>query len=159
MIDLEEIRNRIIFGEPMEKVLEKFDWRRFEDFISEIFVKNDFFVRQNFRFKTKRHYEIDIIAVRDAKVLLVDCKSWSSGRYKKAALKQAINDQKERVKEFSRFVNKNAIAQGLLKLYSGSNFHALIVTLLQEDILIEDDTFVVPAEKLNNFILEIERYY
>ena len=56
-IELEEIKNVEI-----EKFLEKFDWRFFEDFVTKIFEANDFEVERKIIFVTARKHEIDVIA-------------------------------------------------------------------------------------------------
>lgn len=158
MIDLERIKNLIKSGKNIEDIIEKFDWREFEQIIMEIFENNNFRVRKNFRFKTRRRYEIDILAIKRNKVLCVDCKEWGRGRYKKTGLKHAIEKQEERVKELKKFLKNNPIAQNKLKINMNYEFHPLIVTWLQEDLIKENDTLIVPVWKLNSFLLELEKY-
>ena len=159
MMDLEELKRLVLDGKPIEDVLEKFDWREVERIISEIFKENGFQVRQNFRFKTERRYEIDILAVREDLVFCVDCKEWSRGRYKKSGLRQAVKLQENRLKEFKEFVKKNFIAQSKLNMDIKSDFYPMLVTLFEEDMIKENDTFVVPVWKLNNFLNDSYVHY
>lgn len=158
MMGFEKIRKDVLSGKPIEEIIKNFNWKEFEEFIAEIFRENDFRVKQNFRFKTKRKYEIDIIAVKQNIVLCVDCKEWSKGRYKKTGLKYSAKNQEKRVKEFKNSLKKNPVIQNLLKINLQFKFYSLIVTLLEEDLFIEGNTFFVPIWKLNNFLLEAERY-
>jgi len=154
---LEEIE-KDLGKKQIEDILEKFDWEIFEKIVAEIFERNDFKVKHNFRFKTKSRYQIDVIAVKQNKIFCVDCKQWGKGRYKKSGLKQAVKQQEKRVKELKKFLKKNMIAQKMLKVDSDSKFYSLIVTLLQEDMIKENETFIVPVWKLNHFLIELELF-
>jgi Holliday junction resolvase-like predicted endonuclease len=155
MIDLEKIKAKLLNGKKIEDVLEKFNWKEFEEVIAEIFRKNNFRTKQNFRFKTKRRFEIDLIALKRNLVFCVDCKEWSKGRYKKTGLRYAVKNQKERTEELKKFIKNNPIAQSSLKIDEKHEFHPLIVTLLEEDLVEENNVFIVPVWKLNNFLIEI----
>lgn len=152
MIDLERIKKLIVRGKSAEEVFGEFDWKGFEDVVSEIFVANNFHVKRNFRFKTKNRFEIDVVATNSFNVFCVDCKEWSLGRSKNAALKIACEKQEMRLKEFKKFLKKNLIAQKLLKLSEEKNFLPILVTLHQEDIIKHNETFVIPIKKLNYFL-------
>ncbi len=156
---IEEIENQLRKGKNIEDVLEKYDWKKFESVIAEIFQENGFHTRQNFRFKTKRRYEIDVIAVKNNKIFCIDCKWWGRGRYKKTGFRQAIISQEGRVKELQKFLRKNPIACNLLKIMPCYMMHPLLVTLHEEDIIKERDTFLVPAWKLNNFVVDMHNYF
>ena len=157
-MELEKIRKDILSGKSIEEILEKFNWKEFEEIISEIFIDNDFIVRKNFRFKTNKRFEIDIIATKGNLILCVDCKEWSKGRYKKTGLKYSAENQERRIREFKKFLKKNLIAKNLLKIDLKLKFYSLIVTLLEEDLIVEGKTFFVPAWKLNSFLVELEQY-
>ncbi len=158
MINLEEIKNQLLSRKSVEEIFKNFDWKEFENTIAEIFRSNEFVVRQNFRFKAKRRYEIDLVAVRGNICLCVDCKGWSRGRNKTSALKKAVVEQENRLKEFKKFLKKNFIAQKILRTENTSLFLPLLATLAEEDIIKQNQTCVVPFEKLNAFLLEIEKY-
>lgn len=154
-MDLEKIRRDIFSGKDIEEVIESFDWKEFENITAEIFRENDFIVKQKVRFKTVRRYEIDIIAARGQTVLCVDCKQWGGGRYKTTSLKYAAKDQEERTKEFFKFLKNNPIAQVNLKVNESFKFYPLIVTWLQEKLVKEGNTFIIPIWKLNSFLLNL----
>jgi Holliday junction resolvase-like predicted endonuclease len=158
MISLEEIKNLILKGKTLEEILEKFDWKEFEATVFEIFVANNFFVKKNFRFKTKQKYELDIVATKGNFVVCADCKDWSSGRYKKTALRYSVEKQEKRIEELKKFLRNNLIAKKMLKIGSKPVFVSLIISLLQEDIVIEGKTVIVPVEKLNTFLVELETH-
>ena len=155
---IDEIELELKKGKCIEDILERLDWKKFENVIAEIFQENGFHTKQNFRFKAKKRHEIDIIAVRNNLIFCIDCKWWNKGRYKKTSLKSAIISQGSRSKEFTKFLKKNPIAKGLLKINSKYFIHPLLVTLHDEDMIREGETFIVPAWKLNRFVIELENY-
>ena len=158
MVDLKELAKQLQTGKNIEDILEKTDWKNFESIVSNIFKENDFSTKQNFRFKTKRRYEIDVIAVRNNSIFCIDCKWWNKGRYKKSGLMSAIVSQEKRTKEFGKFLKKNPIAKNLLHVKSGYTVYPLLVTLHDEDMIKENETFLIPVWKLNRFITERENY-
>lgn len=155
---IEEIESQIREGKNIEDILEKYDWKKFENIIAEIFKENGFRTKQNFLFKTKKRYEIDVIAVKGDKIFCIDCKWWNKGRYKRSGLKSAVTSQETRVRELTKFLKKNIIARNLLKVSSIYDLHSLIVTLHEEELLREGETFIIPAWKLNRFVIDLDSY-
>src|SRR3989304_7025685 len=134
MIDLEEIKNQLFAGKDVKEIFKDFNWKKFEETIAQIFRNHEFTVKQNFRFKTKRRHEIDIVALRNGLVICADCKEWSAGRYKASALKKAVEEQESRVAELKRFLKNNFVAQKMLKIKNTFLFMSLLVTLVEEDL-------------------------
>jgi Holliday junction resolvase-like predicted endonuclease len=158
MLDLEETRKEILSGKSIEDVMERFDWRGFESNIAQIFSENDFVVRKNFRFKTTRRYEIDVVAVRGENVFCVDCKEWSRGRNKTSAIRQAASKQASRTKSLEKFLERNNIARSMVKIVECAEFTPVVVTLYEENVTKHGDTFVVPSAKLNSFLIDFEKF-
>ena len=158
MINLEEIKAAILKGEQFENIIQKFNWKEFEDFVAEIFRNNGFVVKQNFKFKTKNIYEIDLVAANNRYVLCVDCKEWNQGRYKKTGLVYAVKKQEKRLDEFRKFLKKNLIASKMVNITLKLKFYPLIVTLFEEELLKENTTLIIPVWKLNVFLLELDNY-
>lgn len=154
-MDLEKVTGQVVRGKAIEDVLGKSDWKNFEAVVGDIFRQNDFRVWNNFRFKTGRRYEIDLVASRSGTVFCVDCKRWSRGRDKTWRLAKAANDQEKRTTALRKFLRSNPIAQGIMK-FSECSFVSVVTTLYEENILKEGKTFVVPAKKLNAFILNFD---
>jgi Holliday junction resolvase-like predicted endonuclease len=158
-MELEKIKKELLKGRTIEEILENFDWKDFEKTVSEIFLANNFKVKQNFIFKTKRRYEIDVLAIDERFIFCVDCKEWSRGRYKKTGLKYAAKDQEERLKQIKKFLKKNLIARQSMKIdLEKQKFYPFIVTLFEEDLLKENETLFVPVWKLNSFLLNMEKF-
>lgn len=95
----------------IEDTIEEFDWKDFEEIVADIFTDNNFKVKQNFRFKTKRRYEIDVLAIKDNVVLCADCKQWGKRRYKKTSLKYYVREQERRVKDKKVSKKKSSSAE------------------------------------------------
>lgn len=157
-MELEQIRKHVLSGQSIEEIIEKFNWQEFEQLVAKIHVDNNFLVKQNFRFKTSRRFEIDIVAAKNNFVLCADCKEWSKGRYKRSGLACAAKKQEERVKQLEKFLKANLLFRKSLKLGPGYKIYPSIVTWLQEDLIKEGNTFVIPVWKLNSFLVDIYSY-
>ena len=158
MTDLNKIEQRIQCGEEIEKIIKEIDWKEFEKLIAEILKKHDFNVHNNFRFKTNRRFEIDVLAIRHKTTLLIDCKQWGRGRYKKTGLKYSVKEQKERTKQLKKFLKNNPIAQVKLNIKKTVKFIPLIVTWFEEELVEHENVFIVPVWKLNEFLLTLSEY-
>jgi len=158
MIDLEKIKQRILAGEEIEEILKEIDWKEFEELVASILEQHDFSCVIHFKFKTKRFYEIDVLAAKNNIILAIDCKKWKRGRYKKTGLKYAVEAQEERVKELKKFLRVNKLLAEKLRLKGKLYFLPLIITWFEEDLLKFNDTFIVPIWKFNQFLLSISDY-
>lgn len=142
---IEEVKQKIISGIEIEEVLKEYDWKFFENFVKEILDAHFFKTKLHLRFKTKRRYEIDILAERGNLLLLIDCKMLGRGRYKRKEIEKAILLQEERTREFKKFSK-----------IKSKRFIPLIVTLFEEEFIKKSKTFVVPIWKFNSFISELD---
>ncbi|MEM7821567.1 MAG: NERD domain-containing protein [Candidatus Aenigmatarchaeota archaeon] len=154
-MELEDIKKEMLSGKEIEEILQSFDWKEFENIVAEIFESNNFMVYRNFRFKNKKRYEIDLLAMRNKIVFCVDCKEWGKGRYKKTGIKNAARRQIERVKE----LNSNKRELKNIGISTCHKIYPLIITLFEEDLKKEGSVLVVPVWKLNSFLNEIETIY
>jgi hypothetical protein len=129
--------------EDLETVSVESVWQNFERLAAFIFEKNDFRVTVNTvktGNKTKRQY--DVIARKNNRTFLVECKKWAGSRYRLSALKKAIVQHKERCSFYESITNEEAIP--------------VIVTLIEEEILVYEGVPLVPVQKLNSFISELD---
>ena len=155
---LEEVEQFLQKGRTIEEFVEKIDWKEFETFVKEIFSANGFKSISNFRFKTSRRFEIDIVASKNNLVFVVDCKEWDKGRYKNSGLMKAAEDQIRRTDEFKKFLMKNPIAKNKLKVNSNPKVVPILVTWYDETISEHQNCFVVPVWKLNSFLISYDFY-
>lgn len=149
-MDLEEIEYQILHGKGIEEIIKEFDWRGFEDFCSEILAEHGWKTKKNFRFKTEKRYEIDILAEKGEKILLIDYKQWGERSGKASQLKISAKKQLERAKEWEKI--------NFLSRKKGMKTLPIIITWLEERITREDGVWIVPVFKFNTFLLEIDKY-
>jgi Holliday junction resolvase-like predicted endonuclease len=142
-MELEEIEKMIREGKTVEEVLRLVDWREFEEKVEEIFKIHGFKTKKNFRFKTYKRFEVDIVAEKRDLVFIIDCKQWDKSRHKTYNIKKAAERQLER---------SEAIKQTFLGY--NKKIIPMIITLFDEGIYEFNNVFIVPIFKLNSFLLE-----
>ena len=140
-MNFEEIEN----AGDLENVSVESIWQNFERLAAFIFEKNDFRVSVNVvktANRTRRQY--DVIARKDDRTFLVECKKWAGNRYRLSALKKAILQHKERTTFYEHITNEDAIP--------------IIVTLIEEEIRVFEGVPLVPVLKLDAFIRELDNH-
>ena len=130
--------------EDLQKVSEEVIWQNFERLTAFIFEENNFQVETS-KVKTsnKKRRQYDVIAKKNNRTFLVECKKWEGNRYRLSALKAAIKKHKERSEFYRILTNENVIP--------------IIVTLIEEEIIFYEEIPIVPILKLNAFINEEEK--
>ena len=147
----------IELGQPQRSILSTLSWREFEVFIATVFHRHEFTVTHGFRFKSKRRFEIDVIARRKPTIFCVDCKQYGIRSGKASPLRIAVEDQLQRVEALAAtFATQQAKLQCLD--WQTAKFYPLLVTMLHEEILWHNKVPVVPAAQLNNFLLSFPEY-
>lgn len=94
------------------------------------------------RQRQRRQY--DVIAQRDGRTILAECKQWSGGRYRLSALKQAVAKHRERAIFYTGVTGMEAVP--------------VIVVLVEETIRVVDGVPLVPVHRLNAFIGELDMF-
>ena len=131
--------------EDLAVVSEEVVWQNFERLAAFIFEKNNFRVKVNTvktHNKTKRQY--DVIAWKGNQTYLVECKKWAGNRYRLSAVKKAVEQHKERTTFYAAITHEDAIP--------------LLVTLIEEEIQVYEGVPIVPVQKLNGFVNELDGY-
>jgi len=129
----------------LETVSKESAWQNFERLAGFIFEKHDFTVKVNAvktLHKSRRQY--DVIARKNGQTFLIECKKWAGHRYRLSALKRAIEQHKERTAFYRDVTNEDAIP--------------VIVTLIEEEILVHEGVPIVPVSKLDGFIRELDNH-
>ena len=130
--------------EDLEQVSKEAVWQNFEVLVGFIFEANDFQVNVNkVRTFNKKRRQYDVIAKKNNRTYLVECKKWSGNRYRLSALKKAIQHHKERTEFYRNLTEENLIP--------------IIVTFIEEDIKFYEGMPIIPILRLNSFISEIDR--
>jgi hypothetical protein len=131
--------------EDLAVVSEEVVWQNFERLAAFIFEKNNFRVKVNTVKtwqKTKRQY--DVISWKGNQTFLVECKKWAGNRYRLSAVKKAVEQHKERTRFYAAITHEDAIP--------------LLVTLIEEEIRVYEGVPIVPVQKLNQFVNELDGY-
>jgi protease II len=131
--------------EDLAVVSEEVVWQNFERLAAFIFEQNNFRVNVNIvktHQKTKRQY--DVIAWKGNQAFLVECKKWAGNRYRLSAIKKAVEQHKERTTFYETITNEEAVP--------------LLVTLIEEEIQVYEGVPIVPVQKLNSFVNELDDY-
>ena len=131
--------------EDLAVVSEEVVWQNFERLAAFIFEKNNFLVKVNTvktYQKTRRQY--DVIAWKGDQTFLIECKKWAGNRYRLSAVKKAVEQHKERTRFYAAITHEDAIP--------------LLVTLIEEEIRFYEGVPIVPVQKLNGFVNELDGY-
>jgi hypothetical protein len=129
----------------LEAVSEISAWQDFERLAAFIFEKHEFATSVNAvktRNRTRRQY--DVIARKGDRTFLVECKKWAGSRYRLSALKRAILQHKERTAFYEQIMQEDALP--------------VIVTLIEEEILVYERVPIVPVLRLDPFIRELDSH-
>lgn len=122
------------------------DWQSFERFVKQILEKFDFEIefRKVFRAEGSSKYEIDLVAHNQKIVLCFDCKFYGKARHRVSSLRAEAKKHAKRSAEFERIIKKRCIP--------------VIITWLDDPLLIESGCIFVPINKLNDFLNNAHAY-
>lgn len=131
----------------METINKNFEnWQEFEKYTENVLRKFRFDIDFRKVFSDeKRKYEIDIVGYGEKYILCLDCKLYKN--------KDRINSLKEEAKKHYKKVEKFKEIKEDEK-----DFIPIIVTFLDDSLLIEKGCIFVPYFKLNEFLNNIHFY-
>jgi hypothetical protein len=120
-------------------------WQEFEEQIRDVLecagFSTDF--RKVFVAAGKRH-EIDVVAHRFDTTLLIDAKRYGRARLRSSSIRAQARKHLARCGEFDRAFSISSVP--------------VIVSWIDDALLSEDDCFIVPFDKLEDFVVHLERY-
>lgn len=129
--------------DDLETVSAEGVWQHFERLAAFIFEKNEFSVNVNtVKTLNRQRRQYDVIARRGDQTFLVECKKWAGSRYRLSALKRAVLQHKERTVFYETLMQEDAVP--------------VIVTLIEEEILVYEGVPLVPVLRLDAFIRELD---
>lgn len=138
-------------GEPFEEILRRTGWKDFEELTSAIMNEAGFLTFRNFRFSSKgKRYEVDIIALENPRIILVDCKRWNFGQGKSSALRTSASKQLKRSLEFLEKIQE--FSSFNLSGWKTVIIIPVLVTIYEERIIEYEKVLIVPLFKLNSFL-------
>lgn len=143
-------------GADFEKVCKFLDWKEFENIAATIFKLNGYDIKRNFRFKNKKRWEIDLIALKKPLIICVDCKHWQHGWSQSAVIK-ATEIQIERTKALTEALPKLHKEINLEKWYKAILIPT-VLSLLPGTLKFHKNTPIVSILQLQSFINELPAY-
>ncbi|MGZ4920121.1 MAG: hypothetical protein ACXV6L_07945 [Halobacteriota archaeon] len=128
-----------------ESADESLTWQEFEEQTRDVLECAGFSTefRKVFSLDGKRH-EIDVVARRFDVTLLIDAKRYGKARQRSASLKGEARKHLIRCEEFDRVFASTGVP--------------VIVSWLDDALLIDGACFIVPFDKLEDFIVHVEYY-
>lgn len=153
-LSLKEIEERIKRGEAFEEILKGSGWKDFEELTSAILSESGFLTLRNFRFSSrKRRYEVDVVALENPRIVLIDCKNWKLRPGKASALKTSalrhLNRSLEFLYKLQEFKSLDLRGWGSVIIIP------VLVTLYEEKIKKYENVLVVPIFKIVSFLEEV----
>jgi Holliday junction resolvase-like predicted endonuclease len=120
-------------------------WQDFEEFVQEIFNKHGYETQFRVVFRDEEgKSEIDVIAEKFGKIIAIDAKKYSEGWYRVSALKSQARKHFNRCRRFSRLKRSDVIP--------------VIVSFIDDSLFLHSGCIVIPIDRLNDFILNIDTY-
>ncbi len=128
-----------------ERADETITWQEFEEQTRDVLECAGFSTefRRVFVCDGKRH-EIDVVARRFDTTLLIDAKRYGKARQRSASLKAEARKHLSRCEEFDRAFSSTSVP--------------VIVSWLDDALLIDGACFIVPFDKLADFIANVDYY-
>jgi Holliday junction resolvase-like predicted endonuclease len=140
-------------GTDIEKICKVLEWIEFEYFTATAFEKNNFAVKQRFRFKaSQRRWEIDVLAYSEPIIVCVDCKRWRRD-WGNSAIRRVAAAQAQRTEVLTKNLQDIQRKIGLTDWKKATLFPA-ILSLFPGPVKFYDKVPVVPILQLQNFIDE-----
>jgi len=120
-------------------------WQEFEAQVRDVLDCAGFLTefRRVFVLDGRRH-EIDVVARRFDVTLLIDAKRYGKARPRRSSLKAQARMHLTRCEEFDRAFSSKSVP--------------VIVSWLDDALLIDGDCFIVPFSKLEDFVVHLEYY-
>ena len=144
-------------GTDVESICKVLEWKEFENFTAQVFEKNNFRVKRNFRFKAaQRRWEIDVVAYNEPIIVCVDCKRWRRG-WGYSAVKRVADEQAKRTQVFADSLH--FLQQKLdLNNWKHATVFPAILSLFPGPVKFYNKVPVVPILQIQNFVDEFLGY-
>ncbi len=130
-------------GASVEEASQDLSWKNFEDFVSYILISNGY--ETVTRHRVSRRAEIDIISWNGSLALVIDCKHWK--KTAKYSLSNIVSKQIMRSKLLIDIQYFRGAPKALIPT---------IVTLVEEEGQLYSGVPIVPVQKFDAFLRELE---
>ncbi|MFQ5888218.1 MAG: restriction endonuclease [Candidatus Hydrothermarchaeales archaeon] len=120
-------------------------WQEFEELTRDIMELHGFVAEFRKVFRTReRRFEIDVVAEKGESCIAIDCKRYGYSRYRRSQLRSEVEKHSLRCREFEKLKEKKITP--------------VIVSFLDDDLVVENGCIFVPIKKLNDFLMNLEYY-
>ena len=133
------------------------DWRDFESLVTRYLTLSGWEAIHSLRLKSRR-FELDVIGVNPVSRigLVIDCKHWSPGYYKKTKLKNTALQHRSKVEllrdEFTFHIAKYPVLKKCVSLVPA------VVTLTECVKGFYEGSFIVPIQTFRDFLNNLDIY-
>ncbi len=142
--------------DPVELAL-RAGWREFERLCARVFEEHGFRALTNVRFSSGGALrELDVVALREPRILAVDCKLWRRAR--ESALRRTVRAHKERCAAFAQAAPAIPRVAAEVARWRSARVVPAIVDLHEVSLKVFEGVPIVPLRKLSSFIEELEAY-
>jgi hypothetical protein len=125
--------------------LDELSWQEFEEYIRDLLEHHEFDVHFRKVFRTPyRGYQIDAVASRKGLCLCIDGKKYGRSRHRSSSLKEQAKLHYERCIAHEDMFGIKSIP--------------LIVSWLDDDLMVENGCIFVSIDRLNDFLLNLDAY-
>jgi hypothetical protein len=125
--------------------LDELTWQEFEVYIRDMLEHHAFDVQFRKVFRTpERGYQLDAVAYRKDLCLCIDGKKYGRSRPRSSSLKGQAKHHYDRCVEHQRMFGIKSIP--------------VIVSWLNDDLMIENGCIFVSIDRLNDFLLNLDAY-
>ncbi len=123
--------------------LDELTWQEFEEYIRDVLEYHDFEVQFRKVFRTpERGYQIDAVALRKDLCLCIDGKKYGRSRPRSSSLKEQAKLHYERTLAYEEKIGVRSIP--------------LIVSWLDDNLMVENGCIFVSIDRLNDFLLNVD---
>ena len=123
--------------------LEELTWQEFEEYIRDLLEHHDFEVQFRKVFRTPaRGYQIDAVALRKDLCLCIDGKKYGRSRPRSSSLKEQAKLHYERTLAYEEKIGVRSVP--------------LIVSWLDDNLMVENGCIFVSIDRLNDFLLNVD---
>ncbi len=123
--------------------LDELTWQEFEEYIRDLLEHHDFEVQFRKVFRTpERGYQIDAVALRKDLCLCIDGKKYGRSRPRSSSLKEQAKLHYERTLAYEEKIGIRSVP--------------LIVSWLDDNLMVENGCIFVSIDRLNDFLLNVD---
>jgi len=141
-------------GFRMDELLRYSNWRYFEELCCRLFSEASFHALRGLHFSYEgKRYEVDVVALRDPYVIVIDCKRWR--RAMRSRVEVFANRHLERCKALAKELWHLKRLNALIGKWRTAKIVPILLTLLEESVKLVNGVAIVPLFKLRGFIKEL----